>query len=124
MLCVKILLRFKKYRYSTVVMLATIQLPNSFYGKLCPTFKKKYIFSCPFIFVLELVDLICKDRGPIVFLGDPLGKCFSLLQAVCTYGRENFESWGRKKRSIEKRAVDKGIDNAMSLSRFVCLRTP
>jgi hypothetical protein len=38
-------------------------------------------------------------------------------KAVCTYGRENFESWGRKKRSIEKRAVDKGVENAMSLSR-------
>jgi hypothetical protein len=39
------------------------------------------------------------------------------LKAVCTYGRENFESWGRKKRSLEKRAVDRGVENAMSLSR-------
>ena len=36
------------------------------------------------------------------------------FQAVCTYGRENFESWGRKKRSIENE-----IDDAtMSLSRY------
>lgn len=45
-----------------------------------------------------------------------LGPC---EPAVCTYGRENFESWGRKKRSIEKRAVDRGIENAMSLSREI-----
>jgi hypothetical protein len=42
---------------------------------------------------------------------------FFNLKAVCTYGRENFESWGRKKRSLEKRAVDRGVENAMSLSR-------
>ena len=46
------------------------------------------------------------------------------LQAVCTYGRENFESWGRKKRdlssnSLTKRAVDNSADNAMSLSREI-----
>ena len=28
-------------------------------------------------------------------------------QAVCTYGRENFESWGRKKRSIDGEPVDR-----------------
>ena len=28
-------------------------------------------------------------------------------QAVCTYGRENFESWGRKKRSIDGQLVDR-----------------
>ena len=28
-------------------------------------------------------------------------------QAVCTYGRENFESWGRKKRSIDGEPLDR-----------------
>lgn len=48
-----------------------------------------------------------------------LGPC---EPAVCTYGRENFESWGRKKRDLSgltKRAVDNSADNAMSLSREI-----
>jgi len=52
-----------------------------------------------------------------------LGPC---EPAVCTYGRENFESWGRKKRSLDvdpartKRAVEKVIDDTtMSLSREI-----
>ena len=43
----------------------------------------------------------------------------TLSQAVCTYGRENFESWGRKKRDVSKRAVDNSADTAMSLSREI-----
>ena len=38
---------------------------------------------------------------------------------MCTYGRENFESWGRKKRDVSKRAVDNSVDTAMSLSREI-----
>ena len=38
---------------------------------------------------------------------------------MCTYGRENFESWGRKKRDLSKRAVDNSVDTAMSLSREI-----
>jgi len=45
-----------------------------------------------------------------------LGPC---EPAVCTYGRENFESWGRKKRDVSKRAVDNSVDTAMSLSREI-----
>jgi len=45
-----------------------------------------------------------------------LGPC---EPAVCTYGRENFESWGRKKRDLSKRAIDNGADTAMSLSREI-----
>jgi len=48
-----------------------------------------------------------------------LGPC---EPAVCTYGRENFESWGRKRRDVNgltKRAVDNTADNAMSLSREI-----
>jgi len=45
-----------------------------------------------------------------------LGPC---EPAVCTYGRENFESWGRKKRDVSKRAVDNSADTAMSLSREI-----
>jgi len=45
-----------------------------------------------------------------------LGPC---EPAVCTYGRENFESWGRKKREISKRAVETELDTAMSLSREI-----
>jgi len=52
-----------------------------------------------------------------------LGPC---EPAVCTYGRENFESWGRKKRSTDvdstrsKRAVENVIDDTtMSLSREI-----
>jgi len=52
-----------------------------------------------------------------------LGPC---EPAVCTYGRENFESWGRKKRAIDvddsrsKRAVENVIDDTtMSLSREI-----
>ena len=41
------------------------------------------------------------------------------FQAVCTYGRENFESWGRKKRDLSKRAIDNGAETAMSLSREI-----
>merc|ERR1719350_1267869 len=49
-----------------------------------------------------------------------LGPC---EPAVCTYGRENFESWGRRKREVEgrgKRSVENVIDDAtMSLSREI-----
>jgi len=45
-----------------------------------------------------------------------LGPC---EPAVCTYGRENFESWGRKKRDLSKRAVDTSAETAMSLSREI-----
>merc|ERR1712024_317099 len=45
-----------------------------------------------------------------------LGPC---EPAVCTYGRENFESWGRKKRDLSKRAVDNSVDTAISLSREI-----
>jgi len=46
-----------------------------------------------------------------------LGPC---EPAVCTYGRENFESWGRRKRSVERRSVEHVIDDAtMSLSREI-----
>merc|ERR1719230_1306100 len=45
-----------------------------------------------------------------------LGPC---EPAVCTYGRENFESWGRKKRDLSKRAVENSVDTAMSLSREI-----
>jgi len=45
-----------------------------------------------------------------------LGPC---EPAVCTYGRENFESWGRKKRELSKRSVDTVLDQAMSLSREI-----
>merc|ERR1719510_945845 len=45
-----------------------------------------------------------------------LGPC---EPAVCTYGRENFESWGRKKRDVSKRSVDNSVDTAMSLSREI-----
>jgi len=45
-----------------------------------------------------------------------LGPC---EPAVCTYGRENFESWGRKKRDVSKRAVETQLDTAMSLSREI-----
>jgi len=45
-----------------------------------------------------------------------LGPC---EPAVCTYGRENFESWGRKKRDLSKRAIDNGAETAMSLSREI-----
>merc|ERR1711953_141400 len=45
-----------------------------------------------------------------------LGPC---EPAVCTYGRENFESWGRKKRDLSKRVVDNSVDTAMSLSREI-----
>ena len=41
------------------------------------------------------------------------------MQAVCTYGRENFESWGRKKRDVSKRSVESELDTAMSLSREI-----
>ena len=48
---------------------------------------------------------------------------FCEIQAVCTYGRENFESWGRKKREIEesreKRAISEEGENIMSLSREI-----
>ena len=44
---------------------------------------------------------------------------FFSLQAVCTYGRENFESWGRKRRDVSKRAIDNSADTAMSLSREI-----
>lgn len=45
-----------------------------------------------------------------------LGPC---EPAVCTYGRENFESWGRKKREISKRSIETELDTAMSLSREI-----
>lgn len=46
-----------------------------------------------------------------------LGPC---EPAVCTYGRENFDSWGRKKRSLDKRTVGNEIEgNTMSLSREI-----
>jgi len=45
-----------------------------------------------------------------------LGPC---EPAVCTYGRENFESWGRKKRDVSKRSVESELDTAMSLSREI-----
>ena len=61
--------------------------------------------------------MICQNRSL-----DDIYFTLLLLQAVCTYGRENFESWGRKKRdvsSLTKRAVDNSADNAMSLSREI-----
>ena len=63
--------------------------------------------------------MICQNRS-----FDDIYFTFLSLQAVCTYGRENFESWGRKKRdlsssSLTKRAVDNSADNAMSLSREI-----
>lgn len=61
--------------------------------------------------------MICQSRS----LDDIYFPLLS-LQAVCTYGRENFESWGRKKRDLSgltKRAVDNSADNAMSLSREI-----
>jgi len=45
-----------------------------------------------------------------------LGPC---EPAVCTYGRENFESWGRKKRDVSKRSIETTLDTAMSLSREI-----
>jgi len=45
-----------------------------------------------------------------------LGPC---EPAVCTYGRENFESWGRKKRDVSKRSIETELSTAMSLSREI-----
>ena len=38
-------------------------------------------------------------------------------QAVCTYGRENFESWGRKKRSIDGQLVDRYLSYIISVKK-------
>lgn len=45
-----------------------------------------------------------------------LGPC---EPAVCVYGRENFESWGRKKRDVSKRSVANEVGTGMSLSREI-----
>jgi len=47
-----------------------------------------------------------------------LGPC---EPAVCTYGRENFESWGRKKRDVDRsrREISDEVDTTMSLSREI-----
>jgi len=45
-----------------------------------------------------------------------LGPC---EPAVCNFGREAFESWGRKRRSVSKRAVNDQFDDSMSLSREI-----
>ena len=46
-----------------------------------------------------------------------------MVKAVCTYGRENFESWGRKRRDVEesrsKRAISEEGEQTMSLSREI-----
>lgn len=43
---------------------------------------------------------------------------YSILQASCTYGRENFDSWGRKKREASF-LDDDSVDSQMRLSREI-----
>ena len=41
------------------------------------------------------------------------------MQASCTYGRETFESWGRKKRDLWKRSAIEDGEEQMRLSREI-----